>query len=74
MIGCLLTDLIVYGVPLYYSLMAVKLGSAAPEENKKWSVYWLVTFILIPIFYVISFLGWYLIIYLALLLLLSNYL
>lgn len=60
MLTCTLTSLIIYGVPLYYSLTAVKLGSGAPEETKKWSVYWLVTFFLVPFFYIISFLGWYL--------------
>jgi hypothetical protein len=74
MIGCLLTDLIVYGVPLYYSLIAVKLGGAAPEENKKWSVYWLITFILLPVFYVVGFLGWYCLINLAQSLLLLDFL
>ena len=74
MIGCLLTDLIVYGVPLYYSLIAVKLGAAAPEENKKWSVYWLITFILLPVFYVVGFLGWYYFVYLAQSLLLLDFL
>lgn len=60
MLTCFVTALILYGVPLYYSLMAVKMGGAAPEENKKWSVYWLVTFITIPLFYIVSFFGWYL--------------
>ena len=65
MLTCLVTLVILYGIPLYYSLLAVKMGSAAPEENKKWTVYWLITFVLIPFKYVISFLGWYVLDYLA---------
>jgi hypothetical protein len=58
MLTCIVTSVILYGIPLYYSLLAVKMGSAAPEENKKWAVYWLVSFILLPLIYIISFLGW----------------